>query len=114
MVSAAPEGLGFIFSFILADANGSPVRSSGTAIVALYEEFYVYNGPDMELRAQDTFFVTLNDYAPTTSGYLGCFLPRVDLSHVKLYQSTTGAFYRLYFVVDGDTILTKARTAWPI
>lgn len=115
MVSAAPEGFGFIFSFILAGPDGSPVQSPGTVILALYDEFYGDGSLDHKLVLQDTFPITLGNYALTTSGYLGCFLPRVDVSREgTIRQTTTGAFYLLRFIADGETLMTKARAPWPL
>jgi hypothetical protein len=113
-VQAAPEGFGFIFSFILAEASGQPVQSPGTVILSLFDQYYGYSGPDYELVRQDTFPVDLRNYAPTTSGYLGCFLPRVDVSRIPIRQTTTGAYYRLRFVADGETLLTKGLIPWPL
>jgi len=90
------------------------VQSSGVAILSLYDEYYDYRGQETDLVLRDTFQVSLRDFAPTVSGCMGCFLPRVDLSNARIYQTSTGALFTLRFTSEGETLGTRGRTAWPL
>lgn len=113
-ISAAPEGFGFIVSFVLSDAKGNPVRSEGTAVVYIYDEYYGYSGADMDLVFRDSCPVSPGDFVPTTSGTVACFLPRADLTHASISHSSTGVLIKLWFIDGGDTLRTAVRTAWPL